>query len=173
MSEEDLRVRQLAYRIWESEGRPSGQDQRHWDMALKIVEAERGSGNLTPVDELPLDNLSQEAAPMEDRGASDYARPEPPTAPAQVPVSPFGSESVAQDEESAEPAPQAAPEAESESPPKAKRKPRTTAPKSKTSGAKSNGKITGEKAASKKSTAAKPVKSPAKASSRKPKGSSE
>ncbi len=33
------RIRQMAHRIWESEGRPHGQDERHWRMAERLVEA--------------------------------------------------------------------------------------------------------------------------------------
>lgn len=33
------RIRQMAHRIWESEGRPHGQDERHWHMAERLVEA--------------------------------------------------------------------------------------------------------------------------------------
>ena len=33
------RVRQLAYQIWESEGKPEGQEARHWEMARKLAEA--------------------------------------------------------------------------------------------------------------------------------------
>lgn len=44
MADDELRIRQLAYRIWESEGRPDGQEQRHWEMARKIVAAEHESG---------------------------------------------------------------------------------------------------------------------------------
>ncbi|WIX33704.1 DUF2934 domain-containing protein [Salinicola sp. JS01] len=40
MSNREQRVRMLAYRIWESEGRPEGQEARHWAMAERIVEAE-------------------------------------------------------------------------------------------------------------------------------------
>ncbi|WP_043446655.1 DUF2934 domain-containing protein [Halotalea alkalilenta] len=40
--DEELRIRQLAYRIWEAEGRPSGQHDLHWQMACKLVAAERG-----------------------------------------------------------------------------------------------------------------------------------
>ncbi|KAA0012730.1 DUF2934 domain-containing protein [Billgrantia pellis] len=60
MADEE-RVRNLAYKIWESEGRPEGQQQRHWDMALKIVAAEQAEGIDAeledvgePVDEPPL-----------------------------------------------------------------------------------------------------------------------
>lgn len=171
MTEEDLRVRQLAYRIWESEGRPSGQEQRHWDMALKIVNAERASGNMTPVDELPLqEHLGQEEAPMEDRGASDYGRPEAPTSPAQ-----------AQPEGDQEPEPDQVPhgfQPEPEPAEKPKRKPRakagTAASKNAEPGAGTSKTGTRKTAKSKESTAKAATtraKSPAKP--RKPKGSAE
>lgn len=40
MTSREQRVRMLAYRLWESEGRPDGQEARHWEMAERIVEAE-------------------------------------------------------------------------------------------------------------------------------------
>ena len=49
---DEARVRNLARRIWESEGRPEGQDQRHWDMALEIVTAERGEGVDVELDDI-------------------------------------------------------------------------------------------------------------------------
>lgn len=52
MADDEQRVRQLAYRIWESEGRPDGQEQRHWDMAWKIVAAERAAGHEAEFDAL-------------------------------------------------------------------------------------------------------------------------
>jgi len=36
----ERRVRELAYQIWESEGRPEGQHDRHWRMARSLAEAE-------------------------------------------------------------------------------------------------------------------------------------
>lgn len=36
----DDRTREFAYQIWESEGRPEGQQARHWEMARKLAEAE-------------------------------------------------------------------------------------------------------------------------------------
>lgn len=36
MSHEN-RIRDLAYQIWESEGRPHGQQARHWDIASKLA----------------------------------------------------------------------------------------------------------------------------------------
>lgn len=40
MSATEQRIREFAYQIWESEGRPQGQDARHWEMACKLAEAE-------------------------------------------------------------------------------------------------------------------------------------
>lgn len=40
MSVEDKRIREFAYQIWESEGKPEGQEERHWGMARKLAEAE-------------------------------------------------------------------------------------------------------------------------------------
>lgn len=40
MSVEDKRIREFAYQIWESEGQPEGQEERHWEMARKLAEAE-------------------------------------------------------------------------------------------------------------------------------------
>ncbi|MCM2130252.1 DUF2934 domain-containing protein [Larsenimonas rhizosphaerae] len=41
MADDQLRIRLLAYRIWESEGCPDGQSERHWQMASRLVAAER------------------------------------------------------------------------------------------------------------------------------------
>jgi hypothetical protein len=35
-------VRKFAHQIWESEGKPEGQAQRHWEMACKLAEGETG-----------------------------------------------------------------------------------------------------------------------------------
>ena len=40
MNTVDKRIREFAYQIWESEGRPDGQEARHWEMARKLAEAE-------------------------------------------------------------------------------------------------------------------------------------
>lgn len=44
----DQRTRELAYQIWESEGRPSGEEARHWDMASRLVHSEQ-QGDLQPL----------------------------------------------------------------------------------------------------------------------------
>lgn len=40
MSADEQRIREFAYQIWESEGKPSGQEARHWEMARKLAESE-------------------------------------------------------------------------------------------------------------------------------------
>ncbi len=40
MSVEEKRIKEFAYLIWESEGKPDGQEHRHWEMARKLAEAE-------------------------------------------------------------------------------------------------------------------------------------
>jgi hypothetical protein len=44
MSVDERRVEELAYQIWESEGRPHGHATRHWEMASKLAESEASSG---------------------------------------------------------------------------------------------------------------------------------
>lgn len=39
MNINEHRVREFAYQIWESEGKPQGQESRHWDMARKLADA--------------------------------------------------------------------------------------------------------------------------------------
>lgn len=40
LADRDHYVRELAHSIWEAEGRPDGQAQRHWDMAERLVDAQ-------------------------------------------------------------------------------------------------------------------------------------
>ncbi|MEK1904518.1 MAG: DUF2934 domain-containing protein [Pseudomonas sp.] len=43
MSIDEGRIREFAYQIWEAEGKPQGQEERHWAMASKLAEAEAQS----------------------------------------------------------------------------------------------------------------------------------
>jgi Protein of unknown function (DUF2934) len=40
MPDREHRVREIAHRLWEEEGRPSHQDKRHWATAERMVDAE-------------------------------------------------------------------------------------------------------------------------------------
>jgi len=66
MSIEEKRVREFAYQIWESEGKPEGQEARHWEMARKLAEAE---------------SLAPKAAPRKTK-----AKPAAPVAPPSKPA---------------------------------------------------------------------------------------
>ncbi|WDY56287.1 DUF2934 domain-containing protein [Pseudomonas sp. PSKL.D1] len=65
MSVDEKRIREFAYQIWESEGKPTGEEERHWDMARKLAEAEA---------------LAPKAAPRKKAAAK------PKAAPAEKPV---------------------------------------------------------------------------------------
>lgn len=66
MSTEDKRVREFAYQIWESEGKPEGHEARHWEMARKLAEAEalapskspKATGSKTAVTKAPADKAA-------------------------------------------------------------------------------------------------------------------
>jgi hypothetical protein len=48
MDDRDQRIREIAYHLWEQEGCPQGQADRHWAAAVALVEqqdAERGNSN--------------------------------------------------------------------------------------------------------------------------------
>ncbi len=48
MTKQEQRIRELAYDIWVSEGRPHGEDERHWQMACKLAEAENDTSTAKP-----------------------------------------------------------------------------------------------------------------------------
>ncbi|UAW97742.1 DUF2934 domain-containing protein [Halopseudomonas nanhaiensis] len=68
------RVRQLAYQIWESEGKPEGQEARHWEMARKLAESEQSE---TPSKPAPRARRvsKPKAAPDADVAKSDAEKP--------------------------------------------------------------------------------------------------
>ena len=41
MAEREHRVREIAHRLWEEEGRPSDQEKRHWATAERMLDAEK------------------------------------------------------------------------------------------------------------------------------------
>ncbi|HEV7256260.1 MAG TPA: DUF2934 domain-containing protein [Bosea sp. (in: a-proteobacteria)] len=66
MKEKDLsEIRKIAYGLWEQEGRPDGQDRRHWDTAKEIW-AFRHSGEDAP--------QSQQREPGEAKGLPGHAK---------------------------------------------------------------------------------------------------
>ena len=47
------RVEQLAREIWEAEGRPDGQAERHWGMAERLADAEIAAASQPPAPQEP------------------------------------------------------------------------------------------------------------------------
>jgi len=76
MSTEDKRIRELAHQIWESEGKPHGEDTRHWEMARKLAEAEA----LTP------SKAPKAAAKAKPKAKPAAAAPKPAAKPSAVPA---------------------------------------------------------------------------------------
>ncbi|NWB40827.1 DUF2934 domain-containing protein [Pseudomonas sp. E6002] len=76
MSTEDKRIRELAHQIWESEGKPHGEDARHWEMARKLAEAE----SLTP------SKAPKAAAKAKPKAKPAAAAPKPAAKPSAVPA---------------------------------------------------------------------------------------
>ncbi|MDZ3992490.1 hypothetical protein PspTeo4_17880 [Pseudomonas sp. Teo4] len=62
MSVDEKRIREFAYQIWESEGKPLGQEIRHWDMARKLAEAESLAPKAAPRKRAPAKPKAAAAA---------------------------------------------------------------------------------------------------------------
>jgi hypothetical protein len=43
MDVDEKQITEFAYQIWQAEGEPEGQADRHWEMARKLAEAESSS----------------------------------------------------------------------------------------------------------------------------------
>ncbi len=69
MSAKEDRIREFAYQIWESEGKPHGQAKRHWEMATKLVEAEQTPGKAAPKRVSKPKAAAGEAAPIKPRAS--------------------------------------------------------------------------------------------------------
>ncbi|MET0355799.1 MAG: DUF2934 domain-containing protein [Cellvibrio sp.] len=80
MSINEQRIREFAYHIWESEGKPNGQGERHWAMACKLVQTQAQSGLAAA-----NDNAQQAAStePIEPISPTQPAQPVPPSDPIQ------------------------------------------------------------------------------------------
>lgn len=73
MTVDEQRIRDFAYQIWESEGRPDGQAERHWAMARKLAEAAEAAARSLPLKRSGKAKgaaLSPDQAPMPAKGKS-------------------------------------------------------------------------------------------------------
>jgi hypothetical protein len=84
MSADEKRIRDFAYQIWESEGKPSGHDERHWEMARKLAEAEALAPDKSTVRKSSKPKLPEvDSAKAPAKGA---AKPVAKSAPAPKPA---------------------------------------------------------------------------------------
>lgn len=102
MNTYEQRVKEFAYQIWESEGRPVGHEYRHWEMACKLAEGpsnddadelELGSGHVVSVI-APEEPFNPDPKPEIDPAPPQPEQPTPPAHPnipphPNVPVDPI------------------------------------------------------------------------------------
>jgi len=89
MNINEQRVREFAYQIWESEGRPIGHSDRHWEMASKLAESQGDSDIPTPPSE-PVEPISpgEPAHPVSPTEPIQPGEPQQPAQPQAQAVSP-------------------------------------------------------------------------------------
>ncbi|MCI3946022.1 hypothetical protein BW686_08450 [Pseudomonas syringae] len=123
MSADEKRIRDFAYQIWESEGKPSGHDERHWEMARKLAEAEALAPNKSTVRKSSKPKLPEvDSAKAPAKGA---AKPVAKSAPAAKPAAAPKAKPAAKAAPKPAPKPKPTPGAASDAPAKpAAKKPR-------------------------------------------------
>ncbi|GAB3378956.1 DUF2934 domain-containing protein [Azotobacter armeniacus] len=80
MTSDEQRIRELAYQIWQSEGCPDGQQDRHWQMACKLAEAELQASAPEP--------RTRKSATMRKAGPATKPVEVPPAANGEIPAKP-------------------------------------------------------------------------------------
>lgn len=70
MSLPEQQIRELAYQIWESEGKPHGQEARHWDIACKLAAESLAPAHVATV------TADAAKAPKKPRARKEAAAPE-------------------------------------------------------------------------------------------------
>ncbi|HLD68171.1 MAG TPA: DUF2934 domain-containing protein [Pseudomonas sp.] len=88
MTVDEQRIRDFAYQIWESEGRPDGQEERHWAMARKLAEAAEAAARSLPLKRSGKTKgaaLSLDQAPSPLKGKPALCKPAQSPQPAKNP----------------------------------------------------------------------------------------
>jgi outer membrane biosynthesis protein TonB len=86
--EQEDRIKQRAYEIWEREGRPDGRGDVHWSMAVQEIRAEDGWVDDAADSAEPTDDLSRQLGSAEASlaPAGTESAPEEPTPEELVPA---------------------------------------------------------------------------------------
>ncbi|MNO77872.1 hypothetical protein D3C76_689950 [compost metagenome] len=85
MKNDEQRIRELAYQIWESEGRPHGQADRHWEMARSLVEAESTAGSAPKPEDAPKKVPPRQRKPAREEPDKPAILQEPPRRKGKLP----------------------------------------------------------------------------------------
>jgi len=88
MTGKEQLIREAAYRIWEEEGHPTGDADRHWEMAARRIEAADGESARSPLDskatsprpERRRSRLSNRRRRLPPRSANRRSSPNPASA---------------------------------------------------------------------------------------------
>jgi hypothetical protein len=83
MSISEQRIREFAYQIWESEGKPHGHTERHWEMASKLAQAHAASAYQTLQQQTASTEPAPSIEPIEPISPTQPAQPVPPSNPIQ------------------------------------------------------------------------------------------
>lgn len=75
MDVDEKRINDFAYQIWQSEGEPEGQADRHWEMARTLAEAESSSPPVHFEDKLPTSSIVSGDSASEVMTNTDDGRP--------------------------------------------------------------------------------------------------
>ncbi len=95
MTDRDRQIRDLAHRIWEEEGRPHGQDQRHWSEAVRR-HAEMADGEKMKADGKAAKSsklATPKAAGKSDKAPKTDAKPKAKAKAEAVSIKPGAAES--------------------------------------------------------------------------------
>jgi len=84
MNTYEQRVREQAYQIWESEGRPTGHESRHWEMACKLINAQYTQENISSMI-IPEEPFNPDSAPEIDPASPQPTQSTPPPAHPSIP----------------------------------------------------------------------------------------
>jgi len=79
MDDKEQRIRDVAYRLWQEDGRPEGRAEEHWRRACEIVAKEEKGGAKTSSKRAPRSSKSAKSAP-----SSSPASASPPRASAKT-----------------------------------------------------------------------------------------
>lgn len=67
MATNEERIRDLAYQMWEADGKPEGQASAHWQAAAKVVEEASKTGQHSP---------KKSIDPSDAKGSTEPAQPD-------------------------------------------------------------------------------------------------